>query len=344
MPLLKQAELSELIAFGREAQAGRLPAIGVNGVIVPGRFAVSHSPGEEGEAHEHVTRTGSGGAPRLEAGSRQGRQAQAAEAGEAAHAVRRVIQQDLDELYEYHPQTETSYSSSGHAIVNVPVRLFESLPYRARVVLEVPVESQRIRLPPLLKPVDDPDEPRARSIVAPIVPDVRTWAVWDDGVLITSHHQFPDQSICSFMPGEWLLGVHSLDDLVGIVSTWVAKVLHERLVGFWPGPQHAVDLALAMRDRADEYCGCARKRRYGTCCRPRVTRMSPYELWSDALGGRRQYLFELQSQGREPRPPFRFATSLDQDHDGARWLTAAWPGIIGEVPARQGRAPARTER
>ena len=299
-------DLSDVLAFGQEAEEGRFPAIDVDGVIVPGRRAVTiHPPGQEHDAYGKSPRAGSGEEARPATGSRRGSQAQAAQAGEAAHALRRVMEQDLDELREYHPDRSVSFSSSGFALVHVPVRLFKSLPYRAHILLEVPSTSRTLagRVP--VEGLDPRSFDGRFALPRYVLPDVRSWAVWEPGLLATSHHQYPDQSICAFMPGQWVLGIHPLDDLVGMLITWLGKVLHEHLLGFWPGRQHAVSLAMATRDRRNEYCGCASDARYEQCCRPRVSRMSAFELWQDAYQGRRQYALELRLHGLQPHPPFR---------------------------------------
>jgi hypothetical protein len=105
------------------------------------------------------------------------------------------------------------------------------------------------------------------------------------------------------MSHEWVLGLHALRDYVAFCALWAAKLLHERLLGRYPGLQHYSTSERVRRDRRTEYCGCGRSNRYAACCRRADLQMTAYERWHAGQEDRALYLVELKRQGRAPRPP-----------------------------------------
>jgi hypothetical protein len=239
-----------------------------------------------------------------------------------------MIDRDLGELIRYHPKAEVTRVSSStfpHLTIQLPAGLFRALPFRATLALEVPLlRRDQLRLPSLSAAYGvagagdikwyepnryyQPNPWMHRSGYAePLVPDVRAWAWWSGGpfhgVLIESHHQNPDLGICACKPSDWILGVHSLVDFVGMCVSWIGKALHEREVGFYPGPQHYGAWRRIQRDRADEHCGCGEgTRRYRECCRDVDRKLSHYQLWAGQHFSAQAYCTELVRQGRPAIP------------------------------------------
>jgi hypothetical protein len=302
---MPQLDLAPLRKFGDDAERLQLPAIAQGGFIVPGNeFAPSCAPGKEEDTSEH--RKAARPEARSTAGSRSGPQTETAASSKAAYSIGGVgraerVQNCLVELSEYHPQVSVSYSSSRFLGLSLPVGLFANLPFRARLEMEIPLFDRR----QLTRPFRPWTFPLMR--MGPVVPDVRAWAFWTGGDhagsrLIRSHHQYPDLGICACMPEEWVLGVHSLRDYVAFCILWIAKSLHEREFGFYPGLQHYGPLARVRRNRPQEYCGCGKPQRYGVCCRDPDIAMSQYARWFDAWLARTVYLTDLAWQGRDARP------------------------------------------
>lgn len=123
------------------------------------------------------------------------------------------------------------------------------------------------------------------------------------GRRIVSHHRYPDHAICANMPGQWLLRVHPLYDYVAFCVLWVAKAMHEHMLGSYPGLQHYPAAVRVQRNRPDEFCGCGEQRRYRDCCRDADFAKRPFELWREANAGRVRYLGDLARQGRSAQPP-----------------------------------------
>ncbi len=294
------AGMANLRAFGEQAERLEYPFIDVGGFIVPGRDPVMPiSPGTEHDRHDAVEppREGWQQSPSEQAGSaawtRQ-RSAQAAP-GASPHALGHDLTHSylgLSALTSFHPLTRVVASTESVVYLNLPLGVLPELPFGARLTLEVP-RTGRTGL--------------NQSMKLTGVPDVRAWAVWEDGPMhglrIESHHQNPDRAICANMPEQWMLGVHALHEYVAFCTMWVAKVVHEQLLGFYPGPQHYAAAERVRRDRPDEFCGCGKPRRYRHCCREKDRAMSHYARWHDAQLARRQYLHELKKQGRAPVTP-----------------------------------------
>lgn len=191
--------LHELHEFGEVADRRNCHAVEEGGYIVPGPDA---PPTEfrRKEFQSHAAARQGQSEARPAAGSRQRPPAEAAASGPAGHPVEHLLGEvlKLEELYEYHPDARVLGISSSFIYMAVPVGLFRSLPYRAHLLLEIPTIH-----PALLA--------RERGPVV-AVPDVRAWAYWSDGILITSHHTNPDLSICACMEGDWKWGRNPLHE------------------------------------------------------------------------------------------------------------------------------------
>ena len=296
---MMQLDLSELREFGAEANRLEQPSIGVGGFVIPRRESTPFQlPGEkdwvyEGKPGTWAEKTGPATGPR------QRPSAEAAASSSPAHALGHRVSEvlKLGELLDYHPDTAVVGGSPGFVLLSVPVGLFQTLPYRAHLLIEVPS-----RTPPSL----------ANGHMGGCVPDVRAWAVWNDGVLIQSHHKYPDRSICAAMPGQWVWGRDPLHVYAEWCMCWIAKTLYMQWFDTWPGLQHAgADVRLG-RNKPDEYCGCGHtKLRYGACCMRRDAARSAYDRDQEAIRGRQLYLNELRTSGRVPSPPFTWAASAD---------------------------------
>lgn len=317
--LLPQTGLAVLRAFGEEAERLEYPCIDVGGFIVPGRGpAVSDLPGEESNNHGRTAGAAWRGRPaREEAGPaawarQRPSSSQAAAPGASPHALEQRLNHlhlDLPGLVDYHPLARVTASTEEVVYFDIPVGLFREIPIRARLTLEVPLFSrERLSRPFVESRVTTPPfELRLEPRLPTSVPDVRAWAVWEGGALhalrVVSHHRNPDTSICACLPHEWVRGVHPLRDYVAFCIVWIGKVLHERLLGFYPGRQHFGAFDRVRRDRVDEYCGCGSAQRYRDCCRDGDHRRTSFDRWREAMSARRQYLQELAWQGRTPSPP-----------------------------------------
>lgn len=295
--LVPRAGLAALRAFGEQAERLEYPHIDVGGFIVPGRDpAASNTPGMEQVAYAAGSERWEQ-SPREEAGPSAGPRARSTEAapGASPHTLEQFLTSlnlDLSGLVTYHPYTRVVASTETVVHLNIPIGMLRELPIRARLTLEIPI-AQRHQL--------------SQSMQVTGVPDVRAWAIWDggamSGTLVRGHHQNPDRAICACMPGQWLMGVNPLTDYVAFCILWVAKALHEHLLGFYPGPQHCTIVQRVERDRADEYCGCGKLQRYRDCCREIDRSRTTYDRWREGYLGRMQYLDELARQGRPPGPP-----------------------------------------
>lgn len=293
--------LAALRAFGAQAERLEYPCIDVGGFIVPGRDPVAiNPPGMERDCDAAASGAGAEGweqsAPEQAGpptGSRQ-RPPQAAP-GAPPHTLGNrltTLNLDLSVLVSFHPLTRIVASTETVVYFNIPLGVIPGLPFGARLTLEVPLL---------------PRERLTNRMPLSGVPDVRAWAVWEGGPLhgasLVGHHRNPDLGICAYMPGEWILGVHPLHDHVAFCILWVAKVLHERLLGFYPGPQHCSVTVRVSRDRPDELCGCSQRRLYRDCCRDADLSRTPYARWKEAYLGRSEYVAELARQGRALTPP-----------------------------------------
>lgn len=290
--------LRELRTFGKLTDAKRVPILEAGGFIVPGDESF---PGRNTRRKENpdVEGQGEGSEAGSAARSRQGRRTpSAARARAQAPPVRDGLRAllNLEELWRYYPGTRILRSSSRFLLFSIPAGLFHSLPYRARVFLEVPINGSH--LPPC-------GANALWQVHRGLVPDARAWAVWKDGLFPVAYHKFPDLSICAFMPGEWRLGRDPLRTYVHSCVLWLGKVLHLQFFDRWPGPQHCPPSVRVRRDKPGEYCGCGSDRRWRACCMEEDRGRTAFDLLAEELAGAHQYLAELKGRDWPPTPPWR---------------------------------------
>ena len=282
---MAELDLTELREFGAEAHRMEFPSMATGGYVVSGRRAAATlSPGKEQSIN------GTRPQARPTAGPWQRPSAEAAAPGSASHAVKRSreVARTLDELSDYGAPVAVVRSSDRFVHLKAAAGLFASLPFRAELLFEVPLK-------------------KARTTNAFMVPDVRVWSRWTAGIresgFINSHHIYPDRSMCVCMREQWQIGRDALITYVDFSILWVARVLHERLLGYYPGLQHYGEMVRLERDRVNEYCGCGRPKTYASCHRSTDQAMPQLERLRRHYAARRQYLNELREQGRELLPP-----------------------------------------
>lgn len=272
-PLGEGLDLSELRAFGTAVDELQRHGVGVGGEIVPRGDPRMVTRGRKEDSRDHEQRKGTGSEEAgPAAGTREGQGPPSAGGSAAAQAVQRelVMARGLEELLGYYPGWTWSSSSSGVGYLRLPVHPFRSLPYKGALTLELPTRWPFWLFSPAI------DEPDVRA-----APHVRSWAEWEYGIPIRSHHQYPDRSMCTHMPGEWDLRTGQLLHLVAMAVLWIGKSLHTQLLGRWPGQQHYESAHVRLRrDSIDEYCGCGSDQPYGSCCRAADLETPVYErLW-----------------------------------------------------------------
>jgi hypothetical protein len=298
---VKCDHLTQLRLFGEEADQLLLPGIGVDGFIVLERDLVPQPFSGKEECHEQERRerTGegsSGAGSRTEAAPRT-----ATAPSSAAHAVGPLTERDiLREMRGYGNVRLIPTGSLRFVALRLNIGLFAALPYRAQLFLEVPIMSRRE-----LRARDGwllPRHALSGAAAHAVVPDVRAWSAWvggdGDGALVRSHHGFPDESMCVCLPTEWRIDRDPLIEYVDFCVMWIAKALHERELGYYPGGQHYPARRRVQRDRVDEYCGCGGERRYKFCCRSRDLELTVEQRLNEEMQGRAAYLGQLDMQER----------------------------------------------
>src|SRR5688572_5413841 len=211
-------DFSELAEFGLAADELLQPSLAEGGFLTLGnRTPRIISQGEEQSGHDGQRQRPQEAGPA--ARPRQGRRTSSRAASSAAHPVERGLSAELglDELFTWHPDARWVGGSSGYALLLIPLGLFSSIPERAYLILEIPTQR-----PEWL-----------RGTPAGYAPFIRAWAYWANGALARAHHKYPDESMCACQERNWLLGREVLEDYVGYCACWVAKLLHERLLGWW---------------------------------------------------------------------------------------------------------------
>ena len=304
---VKYDELEPLRRFGRDSDLLILPKIAAGGFIVSGReAAITNLPAKEVFENGKPESEGASKA-RSAAGTRARRRTRSPAASRTtAHAVERVTIDDvLGELDLYAGTVEVVSSSSRFVGLRINVGLFRSLPYRACLFLEVPLISRSH-----LRTLDDLALPHGylkQAYTSAVVPDVRAWSRWVEfgqpASAITTHHEYPDESMCVCMPGQWVRGRHPLIEYVDFSIVWIAKALHLRVFDRYPGPQHYPANRRVERDAADEFCGCGGARSYADCCRAADLRRTSTSRMAEEFWGRRHYVNQLAMQSRTPAPP-----------------------------------------
>lgn len=298
-------DLKPLIEFGLRAEQNVATAIDVGGFLVSGSESAqfTHS-GEENSSSERQAREEARPAAGPRQGSRRS-QAEAAASDSGPHAIEYLrcfearwrgstaTMDDLEELEYWYPKLRVVFSSSRCIYVRTPLGLFAELPFRADLILEIPRPEAAAWNKPLGRGARDFQsvcEGMMRHSTETIehwqltlsacdlrpsvgserlVPWIRAWAHWRGGpchgMQIISHHRMPDLSICACRAHQWIRGVHSIIDYIGMCASWVGKVIHEQQLGVYPGPQHYPEWSRVERNRPDEYCGCGQLRRYRDC-------------------------------------------------------------------------------
>lgn len=196
----------------------------------------------------------------------------------------------LEELEQWYPGAKIVRSSSGLALLSIDVGVIRSLPYRGRLLLEIPL--------------DDPHGPTPLSTELTFVPTVRVWANWNDGIRPVGDHVYPDASICAYMKGEWIWGRDPLHVLVDWCTCWLAKSLHLSLLHRWPGQQHCPAAVAMRRHMLDEYCRCGEPKQYQECHYPEDRKRSAYELVLEEWTAASRYLCEVRRRGWATTPPW----------------------------------------
>ena len=246
--MVMNLDLRELEEFGWAADRLQQPALAEGGFLVPGAGSAVPQSRRREDGDSHVGREPRAEEARPATGSRQGRSAPSTAAGAAAHPVERGLTAvlRLEELFTWHPDAQWVDSSSGYALLLVPLGLFRTIPERAYLLLEIPTH-----------------EPAwLRGKPAGYAPFIRAWARWSFGLSVRAHHEYPDRSVCVCREEDWVLGRHVIEDYVGYCASWMAKALHERLLGWWPGLQHCPAAIRVERGRPYEYCGCGKPTQY----------------------------------------------------------------------------------
>ena len=197
----------------------------------------------------------------------------------------------LEELEHWYPSSRIVRCSSGLALMAVDVGVIRSLPYRGRLLLEIPLDD-----PYGLTPFPKPN--------TQLVPMVRAWASWGDGVRPAGDHVYPDASICAYMPDEWTWGRDPLHVLVDWYTSWLAKSLHLQFLNRWPGPQHCPAIVAIRRKMLDEFCRCGGPKRYRECHYLDDRQRSTYELVSKERTAAAWYLWEVRRRGWATTPPW----------------------------------------
>lgn len=276
-------DLSELEEFGRAADQLQQPALVEGGFLVRAQGSTVPQTRRRENGGRHVERGSRAEEARPGAGPRQGRSASSPAAGATAHPVERGLSErlGLEELFAYHPDARWVSSSSSSALLLVPLGLFRTIPDRANLLLEIPTHE-----PAWLR-----EKPEGHA------PFIRAWAEWSFGLPVRAHHEYPDESMCVCREDDWVLGRHVIEDYVGYCVCWVAKALHERLLGWWPGLQHCPAAVRVERGRLYEFCGCGKPALYHACCRSRDLARTWSSRTAERAEADRKYLKEIARRG-----------------------------------------------
>ena len=257
----------------------------------------SKASGSTGETHRAAGKAGGTGETHPttgEAGPTTGKtRATTIATGASPHTLGRRLSVllRLEELERWYPSSRIVRCSSGLALMSVDVGVIRSLPYRGRLLLEIPLDE-----PYGLNPFPKPN--------TQLVPMVRAWASWGDGVRPAGDHVYPDASICAYMPDEWIWGRDPLHVLVDWYTSWLAKCLHLQFLNRWPGRQHCSARVAMRRKMLDEYCRCGGPKEYRECHYPKDRQRSSYELVSEEWTDASWYLWEVRRRGWATTPPW----------------------------------------
>lgn len=134
---------------------------------------------------------------------------------------------------------------------------------------------------------------------------VRIWAWWDVGVWIGPRHTNRDGDACVYEPadpaGSWDRD-QPLLALLDMASLWVARQLHLRTFGRWPGAQilHTAIERLELH-RPGELCGCGSFTPYTECHGPADAGRTEQSLATELGGVPPQQFRALLTERRLPR-------------------------------------------
>lgn len=285
-------DLSELRAFGRAADLHRLHRVGVGGRIVPdGSVSPRAVRGKEMTSYEHERAGAEEAGSEAGQGPRQG--PPSAGGGAAAHPLQSGLADAvrLEEVLDYYPGWTCESTSSGTSLFRLPVHPFGTLPYHGILLIEIPNEMPEW--------VGGLVSHRASA------PHLRAWSSWHFGVRVRAHHEYPDESMCVHMAGEWRLGRDRLLIYAAFCVLWMAKALHLQLLGRWPGVQHYPAHVRVKRAAYEEFCGCGAKAIYNDCHRAEDETRSPYSRFAELVSSERQYLEEIRARGWRTSGPWK---------------------------------------
>jgi hypothetical protein len=263
-----------LAHLGEDLDRDVFPVVHDGGLVLPGDTRrPSPKPGKEWSYHEGQAEEGTGGST---ARSGQGSTAREGPAGATAPYVRRSgvtadARRDLGELLSAYPQMVLTELPEA-AWVSGWIQPLSDLADRALLVTVYPWD-RRLR--------------------------VNAWAWWDAGVWIGPWHtNYPVGSICSYEreDGTWSRNV-PLVGLFDLNSVWIARHIHLRYFGRWPGRQ-VVHTAFERRRelQLDELCGCGSNARYEQCCRHN-------DLLVDQVASFREFRKRFRVTDMQRRPP-----------------------------------------
>jgi len=118
----------------------------------------------------------------------------------------------------------------------------------------------------------------------------RAWGFWNlaggPKWIGPRHTNFPDGSICAFLPesGTWIQRGR-LDLLIDLFTVWALRQLHLEEFKRWPGRQFSAHPYYSLAEfKPDEFCSCDNgetPRLYGECCRPKHLGRNLLELKAD---------------------------------------------------------------
>jgi hypothetical protein len=100
------------------------------------------------------------------------------------------------------------------------------------------------------------------------------------------HTNFPDGSLCAFVPesGTWTPG-DRLDLLLDLFTVWALRQLYLEEFNRWPGRQFSAHPFYSLAEfKADEICSCDKHdppHLYGDCCRPEHLKSDLLKLMVD---------------------------------------------------------------
>jgi hypothetical protein len=235
----------KLLTIGMHLDRNVFPRVKDGGIVVPSDTPVPFSLGKEiaNAEGKRKSRTSSGAS----FGSSQARGPWAA--GQTASFLgadpKTYEEQDIDKLLGNYPMSIGWRRNQGYWLL-VESALFDEFDRAAIFLVGLSTENKI----------------------------VRGWGFWRESAVSCRwigprHTNFPDGSICAFVPAEgtWVFG-DPIVELVDLYTVWAARHLHFEIFGRWPGAQdsfHPYERLLEFHE--DEYCSCGSEARYGQCCR-----------------------------------------------------------------------------